>query len=146
MNYPYFILISCFSTVFACQAEAGDSIIVHKDARLDILSFKQMQINKRTSMMTPTGLYKGFRIQVLSTNKREDAFNANGILLASFPEQKSYVLYQSPNFKVRVGNFLKSEDAESFKKQVSLLFKQGVYVVADAIEYSPPDDEQFLPQ
>ena len=96
--------------------------------------------------MTPTGLYKGFRIQVLSTNKREDAFNAKNILSANFPDQKSYVLYQSPNFKVRVGNFLKSEDAENFKKQVASLFAQGIYVVADAIEYSPPEEEQFTPQ
>ncbi len=95
--------------------------------------------------MTPNGRYKGFRIQVLSTNKRDDAFNTKSILLANFPDQKSYVLFQSPNFKVRLGNFLKSEDAENFKKQIVSLFTQGIYVVADAIEYSPPEDEQFLP-
>jgi hypothetical protein len=136
-----------FLWVFAAfPAGANDSIIVHKDPRLDVLSLKQMQINKRTAMMTSTGLYKGFRIQVLSTNKREDAFNTKTILLANFPDQKSYVLYQSPNFKVRIGNFLKSDEAESLKKQLALLFKQGVYIVADAIEYTPPDDEQFSPQ
>jgi hypothetical protein len=35
---------------------------------------------------------------------------------ASFPEEKTYVIFQSPNFKVRIGNFIKKEDADKFKE------------------------------
>ena len=55
----------------ACIATANDSIIVHKDARLDILIVKQAQSNKRMAMMTSGGQYKGYRIQVLSTGKEK---------------------------------------------------------------------------
>ena len=125
----------------AISGSASDSVIVHKDARLDILTVKQAQSNKRSAMMTSSGQYKGYRIQVLSSRKREDAFNMKGMLLANFPDQKAYVMFQSPNFKVRIGNFLKREDAERFRKQLASLFPQSVYIVEDAIEYTPTDDE-----
>lgn len=125
----------------ACAVTANDSIIVHKDARLDILIVKQAQSNKRMSMMTSGGQYKGYRIQVLSTGKREEAFNAKAVLLVNFPDQKAYVMFQSPNFKVRIGNYLKQEEAEKFRKQLAFLFPKGAYIVEDAIEYIPVEEE-----
>jgi hypothetical protein len=122
---------------------ANDTIIVHKDARLDMLTQKQIQINKRASMMTSNGQYKGFRVQVISTSNRDDAFKAKADLLAKFPDQKCYIIFQSPNFKVRIGNFLKRDDAENFRKQITNLFSQGIYIVDDAIEYVPKGDEDI---
>lgn len=138
-------LIKIYGLVlFICSASiatANDSIIVHKDARLDILIVKQAQSNKRMAMMTSGGQYKGYRIQVLSTGKREEAFNAKAVLLVNFPDQKAYVMFQSPNFKVRIGNFLKQDEAEKFRKQLSFLFPKGAYIVEDAIEYTPAEEE-----
>ena len=134
----------CMCSAYA--ATANDSVILHKDARLDVLTVKQAQSNKRTAMLTSSGQYKGYRIQVLSTRKREDAFNIKSMLLANFPDQKTYVMYQSPNFKVRIGNFLKRDEAEKFRKQLASLFLQVVYIVEDAIEYAPTEDEPPLAQ
>lgn len=121
--------------------KASDSIIVKKDPRLDILTAKQALINKRTSMLTSSGQYKGFRVQVISTRRREDAFNTKTMLLTNFPEQKTYVMYQSPNFKVRIGNFIKKGDADNFRKELARFFPQGVYIVDDAIEYTLPEED-----
>ncbi len=78
-----------FFAAFASRAMAGDSIIVKKDPRLDILSNKQALANRKASMLTANGLYKGFRIQVISTSKRDDAFRIKAELLSKFPYQKS---------------------------------------------------------
>jgi hypothetical protein len=130
------ILLLCSSLV----ATAGDTIIVKKDPRMDVLSAKQVQANKRTSQMTSTGLYKGFRIQVLSTSNRNQAFDLKNTLSFSFPEHKSYVAYVSPNFKVRIGNFLKREDAENFRKQLAKIYPEGLYIVEDTVEYIEPEE------
>jgi hypothetical protein len=131
-------------TLLALRAMANsDTVIVRKDPRLDILSAKQAQINKRSSMMTSSGLYKGFRVQVLSTQSRGEAFKMKTDLLTRFPEEKSYLIFQSPNFKVRIGNFLKRSDAERLKQQLSKLVGQNVYVVEDAIEYTPKEGEDI---
>lgn len=128
-------------TVFALQAMAnGDTVIIRKDPRLDILSAKQAQINKRSSMMTSSGLYRGYRVQVLSTQSRGEAFKMKTDLLTKFPELKTYLLFQSPNFKVRIGNYIKREDAEKLHKQLSKLITTNIYVVEDAVEYALKDD------
>ena len=138
MKYLIFILVVCFVSV---AAKAGDTIIVHKDARVDLLTEKQAAINKVTSKMTADGLFKGYRLQVLNTRSRDDAFKLKTSLLENFPDEKVYVLYQSPYFKVRIGNFVKRSDAEDFKKQLNLYSSSPAYVVDDVIEYIPKADE-----
>jgi hypothetical protein len=95
-------------------------------------------------MMAGNGLYRGFRIQVISTNQRDQAFRIKAELLTNFPDHKSYIIYQSPNFKVRIGNFIKKEDAEMLKSQLNKFYPRGVYIVDDAVEYNPREDELNL--
>ncbi len=123
---------------------AADTIIVHKDARLDILTEKQAYLNRVTSKMTSSGMIKGYRLQVLTSRSRDDAFKTKAMLLQNFPEQKTYVLYQSPYFKVRIGNFLTKSDANDFKDLLSNFYTEPAYVIEDIIEYIPgPDDDIF---
>jgi len=133
-----------FITGFCKHAVASnDTIIVRKDARLDVLTQKQIAMNKRLAMMTSNGQYKGFRIQVISTSSREEAIKVKTDLLTGFPDQKTYLIFQSPNFRVRIGNFLKREDAENFRKQLVDLYPQGGYIVEDAIDYAPKNEEEI---
>ena len=98
-----FLLNTIF--IFLVQfALSNDSIIVKKDPRLDVLTAKQAQINKRTAMMTSGGQYKGFRIQVVSTTSRDNA------------------------------NAIKADLLNRY-------FPQGLYIVEDAIEYTPKEEE-----
>ncbi len=127
---------------FANTSWSMDTLIVHKDSRMDVLTTKQTQINKKSSLFTSTGQYKGYRVQVVSTSNRNQAFKIKGELLSRFPEQKTYALFQSPNFKVRIGNFLKKVDAEKFKLQLLKFYATGVFVVEEAIDYTPTKEEE----
>ena len=127
--------------LFCVSCFAADTIIVHKDARLDILSSKQAAANKLTAKMTSNGQYKGYRLQVLNSHSRDEAFKAKADLVQLFPDQKSYVLYQSPYFKVRIGNFIEKSDALLFKDQLAKKYPQNAYIVEDIIEYTPTEDE-----
>jgi len=119
---------------------AADTIIIHKDPRLDIFTEKQSTVNKLTSKMTSSGLYKGYRLQVLNTRSRDEAFKLKAELLQMFPDQQTYILFQSPYFKVRIGNFFRKPDAESFKNRLLKKFPQNTYIVDDVIEYTPRED------
>lgn len=92
-------------------------------------------------MLTSNGQYKGYRVQVISTNSRDKALRIKTELLSRFPDQKTYTSYQSPLFKVRIGNFVRREDAEQFRKTLNRFYPQGVYVVEDVIEYNLAEDE-----
>ena len=144
MNLKSVQNIACafVAVLLASSAAASDTIIVKKDPRLDILSQKQAFINKRTSVLTSNGKVKGFRIQITSTNNRDQAFNAKAAAQSKFPDQKVYTTYQAPLFKVRVGDFLKREDAERYRKLMLSIFPDGMYVVEDVIEASLEDIDQ----
>jgi hypothetical protein len=137
----YFFLVLFISFAAICSAQTADTILVHKDPRVDILAEKQIAINKVTSKMSSNGLFRGYRLQVLNTRSRDDAFKTKAMLLENFPDEKVYVLYQSPYFKVRIGNFITRDDAEDFKTQLSNYYKQPVYVIDDLIEYIPKADD-----
>lgn len=141
---PYILSLVVNFLLIATTASANDTIIIHQDARLEVLTQKQRIINRKQGMMAGSGLYRGYRIQVISTNQRDQAFRVKADLLIKFPEHKSYITYQSPNFKVRIGNFIKKEDAELLKSQLNKIFTGGVYIVEDAVEYNPREDELNL--
>jgi len=135
MKTAIFLFVFIFASIISLYA--NDTIIVHKDARLDVLTAKQTQINNRAAQLTSTGQYKGFRIQVLSTASRDLAFKTKADLLARFPDQKTVTLFQSPNFKVRMGNFITKAEAEKFRLSINKLFPDGVFIVEDTIDYIP---------
>jgi len=138
-----FLTIICSSVMYA-QDSSKDSfttVIVHKDARFDQLAAKQAEINKRAYLST-SHFVPGFRIQAANTQNRDEANAVKAELLRRFPDQKSYLLYQSPNFRVRIGNFLTQKDAFQLRKSISALYPQkGIYIVPDIIEHIPTADE-----
>ncbi len=139
INKVLLIFICLFIVQFS-KAAIFDTIIIHADARVDMFVNEEIAVNKRTSNMTSGGLYKGYRLQVISTRSREEAFNLKTWFMQNEPGQKAYLLFQSPYFKVRIGNFLTKSDALDFKKELSRIYSQPIYVVDDAVEYTPPDD------
>jgi hypothetical protein len=84
-------------------------------------------------------------VQALSTSNREQAFKMKADLLANFPAEKTYVLFQSPNFKVRIGNFVSRDDADKLRTKLNNFFQKNMYVVEDIIEYSLSDDDDNQP-
>src|SRR3954449_10632911 len=101
-----FTFILLVFVAMSARSFAADSIIVHKDVRLDMFTARQAAVNKATAKMTSNGMYRGYRLQLLNTRARDEAFKLKYKLLQSFPDQLTYILYQSPYFKVRIGNFL----------------------------------------
>ncbi len=130
--------VFCLST---CYVFSQESIVVRKDGRLDVLTAKQASLNKRASRMTSTGLYHGYRLQVLSTQSRDQAYQLKSELLQRFPEQKAYVLYQSPYFKIRFGNFIDRADALRYKNTLASIYPQVIYIVSENVEYTPKEED-----
>jgi hypothetical protein len=112
----------------------NNSVIVHKDPRLDLLVARQAQINEATSRDSrKTG--KGYRLMVISTNSRDEAIAARTTVYTYFPELKAYLWHQSPYYKVKAGNFKERKDAEAYQEKLSVYFPRGVYIMNDIVEF-----------
>ncbi len=124
------LLLSCTG---ALHAQFAKSPHVKRDPRVDLLVDKQIELN-RLAMKTKTVILQGYRIQVISTNKRDLALETKSRLLKSYPDQKSYMFYQSPHFKIQFGNFKTYKEAEQFKKEMTSLFGEELLILPSRVE------------
>lgn len=110
-----------------------------KDNRIDLLIQKQEELNKKAYLENRKTM-SGFRILVLSTNDRNKAMEVKTSLLRDFPEHKTYLIYQSPNFKIQIGNFRTQAEAEKLKKIIMRLYPDGVIIVPATIEFKQEEE------
>lgn len=139
----FFFAISSFSqndTTSIIPADSS-SVLVHKDYRVDLLIKKQAQINEVTSR-NARRTDKGFRLMIISTNSRDEAYAAKTKIYTYFPELKAYMWYQSPYFRLKAGNFKDRKDAEAYQKRMDTYFPKGVFVMKDIIEVKPGKYEE----
>jgi hypothetical protein len=132
----FIISVFCTCTAFA---QTSQSIVVTKDPRIDLLVNKQIEINEvttRDSRRTAAG----FRILVISTNDRNKVIEAKTKMYREFPELKAYMMYQSPFFRLKVGNFRDRAEAEEYLANIQRVYEKGVYIVPDTIEVKPDAD------
>lgn len=140
-HMKYFLFIATFfiaARSFAQTDTTGvpidtNTVIIHKDPRLDQLVKKQATINE-VSTREGRKTDKGFRLMIISTNNREEALAAKTKVYTYFRELKAYLWYQSPYFRVKAGNFKDRKDAEAYQKRMSIYFPKGVFVIPDIIE------------
>jgi len=116
---------------------SGGNVKVIKDSRIDILIKKQIYINTLAIRNQP-----GFRVQVITTNKRNEAYEAKARVMQSYPEYRSYIDFQAPYFKVRIGDFKSREEATELRDRLSNMFTGGVFVVPAIINVSPDKELQ----
>lgn len=122
----------------------SNSVIIHKDPRLDLLVKKQIQINEITSR-DARRIGKGYRLLVVNTNIRDEAIEAKTKVYTHFPELKSYLVYQSPYFKLKVGNFKERKEAEAYQNKLKKYFPNSVFIMNDIIEIKLDIDKEHDP-
>jgi hypothetical protein len=96
------------------------------DERVKTLFELQAEKNKESLYIS------GFRIQIFFGNRTESN-NFKARFLELYPDEKVYVSYLAPNFRVRVGDYRNRFKAEKQKKIFSEHFP-NCYIVPDQIE------------
>lgn len=75
----------------------------------------------------------GYRIQITYTDIRDDVYKSKGSMYKQFPELASYVEYEQPYFKLRIGDFKTRLNAAYYLQQVIVLYP-GAFIVKDKIK------------
>jgi SPOR domain len=89
-----------------------------------------------TTTAPPTAKKKtvnGYQLQVLNTIDRTEAINAKSLLLSKYPQQKTFLMFQSPYYKIRFGNFLTQTEAVTYQKKIKSDFA-NVFVIPTKFE------------
>ena len=152
MKHKLILVFTLMMMILSVAAQTDSGVIVHKDNRIELLLKKQIAINytnnnnntKSSFYRTSGGQGKGYRIMVLNSNDRELVYKIKGQLLSRFPEHAVYMSYQAPFFRLKMGDFIKREDADNFSARLSSIVPRGVFVVPDIVKIRPEDEQKYL--
>ncbi|GAA4319889.1 SPOR domain-containing protein [Compostibacter hankyongensis] len=135
------LIVLLLAGIFSLQATAQEvsevpynnsGLSIFKDPRVDMLVRRQIYTNTIALRNI-----SGYRIQVLSTMNRNNAMETKARLMQLFPNYNTYLSYQSPYFRVRIGDFRTQQDASTLQQDVSQYFQSGVFIVRDVIRIDP---------
>jgi len=81
---------------------------------LNPLTDSDTKVNAVKSLDSNITEIEGFRVQVFATQDRNRADQLQRELVLKFDE-KVYIIFEAPNYKLRVGDFLDRENAEMLR-------------------------------
>jgi len=147
MRKLYTFIVVIFSIAAFCEESIGQqsyydvvdsSLTIERDVRLDSLVMRHRRINQQKNG------FDGYRVQLFSGTGTEARLQANN-LRAEFmglnPDIPAYLIYQAPNFKVRVGDFRTELEAIRMQRELSYQFPGG-FVARDLIKFPKLSIEQ----
>ena len=118
----YLVCISTLSTF------AQKNIKIIKDDKIDILVREQSNIIPPATVPQITG----YRIQLFFDSDKKMVDNARLKFIESFPKVETYVIYNAPNYLLKVGNFRTHLEAEKVKISIDRDFPTN-YIIKELI-------------
>ena len=152
MHFRSILLLLCFVAIQASAQSTqvrgnnpsftvrpGDgqgSLVIHQEERLNVLLQRFEDVQKNRKGMP------GYRIQIYfgsGRTARNDAYEAKANFLTKFADFPAYVVYQSPFYKVRVGDFRSKREASDLLMKVQRTFPNAYITPLETINLPPLD-------
>ena len=127
----FLIIILFFSTsIYSQNNVSRQKVTVIQDPKIVSLVEKHIYLNEKQKI-------SGWRVQIFfesGNNSKSRAYNKKGLFMTMYPGTGVYLMFQSPYYKVRVGDFRSRMDAEGFKQKLMGEFPDA-FVVKDEINF-----------
>jgi hypothetical protein len=104
---------------------------VRQDARITDMLIRHSQINQKRNGTD------GYRLEIFFSSDaraREQAMKVKHEFNLVFPDVASYMLFQTPNFKVRIGDFRNKSEALKTKAHIASKYPNA-FIVKDMIRF-----------
>ena len=119
------VLILFFCIFSFTQAPAQN--FKSQDSLVNQLIERQKTLNAQKMTMS------GYRIQLYFGGDRARANTMRLDFLQQYPDVGAYVIYQQPNFKLRIGDFKARMEAVNFLKEMQPGYSMA-FIVADEVK------------
>lgn len=119
-------LLSTLIIILPIYLQAQDSLKIEMDPMVKMIIDKRIELNKNKASIS------GYRVQIFFGSQRTDANKIRSDFDLLNPEVPSYLIYQAPNFKVRVGDFRTRLEANKFYQEIVKQYP-SVFIVEDEI-------------
>ena len=130
------ILLSVLTLGAALQAQ----VRIVGDVAVEQMVEKHVELNNKVKTIP------GFRVQIGSfsgTSSKANAFALRDKFVEDYPDVQAYIVFDEPNFKVKVGDFRTRLEAYAFLQQIKETYKG--YIIKDNINPEPPVQAELAP-
>ena len=128
----YFFM--CAGYLLSGQEISGE-IHIYQDPRVDTL----LQLHKDLNVKSPR--IDGWRVNIFfetGNNSKKLAMEAKAGFVQKYPNVPSYLVFQEPYYKIRVGDYRTQLEAEKFLKIIAAEYPNA-FVVEDKINFPELD-------
>lgn len=135
------LLFLAFSFCLLSFASAQNSrFTITGDVAVNTMVERHIEFNNRVKTIP------GYRVQIASfsgANSKNSAFNLRDRFMYDYPSIQAYIVFEEPNFKVKVGDFRTRLEAFAFLQIIKDVYKG--YIIKDNINPEPPAVEDYAP-
>jgi hypothetical protein len=137
---PKHILPLAALALLLLPLSANGQLHITGDVAVSQMVEKHVELNSKVKTIP------GYRVQIASfsgANSKTSAFELRDKFSADFPDVQAYIVFDEPNFKVKVGDFRSRLEAFAFLQQIKEFYKG--YIIKDNIFPEPPTVEEYAP-
>lgn len=128
----FLLLIGLISVSFVSRVSAQQYGVVeeHKSALIERLQKERVLLGNnvgssgeanKPGVPLKTGrkvTARGYRVQIYSGSSRTDAYSAQAKFKQTYKDLNTYVSYEQPNYRVKVGDFTSRNEAQALMNQL----------------------------
>lgn len=134
-----FLIISILFGAKELFAQSDSAIVIPKIKRDYVVQDDDITwlVEKYNTQNQNKPIISGYRVQIYFDSGNQSKKKANDVktqFLAKNPDIPCYLVYQAPNFKVRVGDFRSRYEAYKFYREIKNDFPSA-YIVKDEISF-----------
>ena len=102
------------------------------DSETQLVTLSDERISTLTERYNRSHEIHGYRVQIISSSKKEKAKKAKSLFVSRYQGYEAYQIYQQPFFIIKVGDFFTKIEAEKLHRKIRDEFL-GSFVLPDII-------------
>lgn len=116
-----------FSLAQSSSLYVNDKVSIKANCDLNFILNAHADKNKNG------GLSLGYRIQILNSSSRDEVYAKKAEVYQKFSDQKAYIIYDQPYYKLKFGDFKTRLAARKFLEEIITVFPTA-FIVRDDIK------------
>jgi hypothetical protein len=134
-------IISCciFFMPSLSSAQTRGTVEVVKDPLIDTLIAKRPTLVKVSPVSEESS--SGYRVQIFFGSNRQSAYAAQAKFRDEYPEYRTYISYNDPNFRVQAGDFHTRLEAQKLMSELTQSFT-SLFIIPGKINPNKTDTPQ----
>ncbi len=139
-----FLSVLFLPGISSAQIQTRGEVEVIKDPQIDTLIAHRLLAAKSPSGKTVNSSAYGYRVQFFISTNRNEIYTKQADFNQLYPDLRTYIIYQEPNYKIKAGDFRSRLEAQKLMRDLRAQFPT-LFLVSEKINPSKldttPDDK-----